>query len=132
MIKKTITYTDYNGNERTEDFWFNLSKAECMEMELSTNGGMEQAIEKIISEKDQAQLVKIFKDIILKSYGQKSLDGKRFNKSPEISADFAATEAYSELFMELATNSEAATAFITGVLPPAPENVNKPAPMING
>lgn len=122
MLKKSITYTDYDGNERTENFWFNLSKAECMEMELSTSGGMQQLIEKIISEKDQAQLVKMFKEIILKAYGEKSPDGKHFFKSPEISAGFASTEAYSELFMELATNSEAASEFMNAVLPTAPTN----------
>lgn len=122
MLKKSITFTDYDGNERTENFWFNLSKAECMEMELSTNGGMQQMIEKIISEKDQAKIVKIFKEIILKSYGEKSPDGKHFYKSPEISAGFASTEAYSELFMELATNADKAAEFMNAVLPAAPEN----------
>lgn len=117
MLKKSITYFDYDGNERTEDHWFNLSKAECMEMELSTNGGMENLIKKIISEKDNEKIVKIFKDIILKAYGIKSADGKYFRKSPEISADFAATEAYSNLFMELATDADAASKFISAVLP---------------
>ena len=123
MLKKTITYFDYDGNERTEDHWFNLSKAECMEMELSTNGGMENFIKRIISEKDNEKIVKIFKDIILKAYGVKSDDGKYFRKSPQISADFASTEAYSVLFMELATDADAAAKFITAVLP-ASENAN--------
>lgn len=131
MLKKSITYTDYDGNERTENFWFNLSKAECMEMELSTSGGMQQLIEKIISEKDQAQLVKMFKEIILKAYGEKSPDGKHFFKSPEISAGFASTEAYSELFMELATNSEAASEFMNAVLPSAPTNAIAAMPTNN-
>jgi hypothetical protein len=131
MLKKSITYTDYDGNERTENFWFNLSKAECMEMELSTSGGMQQLIEKIISEKDQAQLVKMFKEIILKAYGEKSPDGKHFFKSPEISAGFASTEAYSELFMELATNSEAASEFMNAVLPTAPTNAITATPTNN-
>lgn len=117
MLKKTISYTDYDGNKREEDYWFNLSKAECMEMELSTNGGMENMIKKIISEKDNAKIVKVFKEIILKAYGVKSPDGKFFRKSPEISADFASTEAYSELFMELSTNADAAAKFINAVLP---------------
>lgn len=129
MFKKPITYTDYDGNERTETFYFNLSKAECMEMELSTTGGIQNMVEKIISEKDQAALVKIFKEIILKSYGQKSPDGKHFFKSPEISSEFAATEAYSELFMELATNSEKATEFMAKVLPSAPEAGNAVIPI---
>jgi len=131
MLKKSITFTDYDGNERTENFWFNLSKAECMEMELSTNGGMQQMIEKIISEKDQAKIVKIFKEIILKSYGEKSPDGKHFYKSPEISAGFASTEAYSELFMELATNADKAAEFMNAVLPAAPENAGTIAALPN-
>lgn len=128
MLKKTITYFDYDGNERSEDFWFNLSKAECMEMELSTNGGMENLINKIISEKDNAKIVQIFKDIILKAYGEKSPDGKYFRKSAEISAEFASTEAYSTLFMELATDADAAAKFVRGVLPPTPEG-NAPVPI---
>lgn len=125
MLKKTITYKDYDNNTRTEDFYFNLSKAECMEMELSTTGGMQQMIERIISEKDNEKIVKIFKEIILKSYGQKSPDGKHFYKSPEISSEFAATEAYSELFMELATDADAAAKFIGAVLPVSQEEAQR-------
>lgn len=121
MLKETITYFDFDGNERTENFYFNLTKAECMEMELGTAGGMQQMIERIISEKDNKKIVEIFKDIILRSYGEKSLDGKHFYKSPEISAGFASTEAYSELFMKLATDSEAAARFINGVVPEIPK-----------
>ena len=117
MLKKTFVYTDYNGNKREEDHYFNLSKAECMEMELSTNGGMKSYLERIVKEQDQEKIVKIFKELILKSYGIKSDDGKHFRKSPEISADFASTEAYSDLFMELATDADAAAKFITAVLP---------------
>lgn len=126
MLKKTITYTDYDGNERTEDFYFNLTKAECMEMELGTAGGMQKMIEKIIAEQDNRKIVEIFKDIILKSYGEKSPDGKRFRKSADISADFASTEAYSELFMELASDAEAAAKFISGVLPENVQEGNQP------
>jgi hypothetical protein len=117
MLRKTIKYTDYNGVEREEDYLFNLSKAECMEMELSTNGGMENMIKQIIAEKDNEKIVNLFKKIILKAYGIKSPDGKYFRKSPEISADFAATEAYSVLFMELSTDADAASKFINAVLP---------------
>lgn len=117
MYKKTITYTDYDGNERTEDFYFNLSKAECMEMELSEAGGLVKMLEKIIAEKNNKRIVQVFKDIILKSYGEKSPDGKRFYKSPELSMGFASTEAYSELFMELASDTDEATRFITNVVP---------------
>ena len=123
MVKETITYFDYDGNERTEDFYFNLTKAECMEMELSTTGGMQKLIDKIISEKDNKKIVETFKDIILRSYGEKSADGKHFYKSKEISAGFASTEAYSELFMKLATNAEAASSFIKGIVPDIPEEI---------
>lgn len=117
MLKKTITYTDYNGVERTEDFYFNLSKAEIAEMELSVDGGYAEMIQKIISAQDTPTLVRIFKELVLKSYGEKSLDGKRFMKSDEIATAFTQTEAYSEIFMELATNADAAAAFVKGVIP---------------
>ena len=117
MITETIKYFDYNGNERTEQCCFNLSKAECMEMELGTEGGMQQLVEKIVNEKDNKRLVEIFKQIILKSYGEKSPDGKYFRKSEEIANNFAATEAYSELFMKLATDAEYAAKFVNGILP---------------
>ena len=117
MLKKTITYTDYNGAERKEDFYFNLSKAEVMEMELSTTGGLAEMIKRIVAAQDQPAIIKVFKDLILKAYGEKSPDGKRFIKSPELSDAFAQTEAYSILFMELATNDEAAAKFINGIVP---------------
>lgn len=117
MLKKTITYTDYNDNERTEDFYFNLSKAEITEMELSTTGGLAEMIQKIVNTQDGPKLVKIFKDLVLAAYGEKSPDGKRFIKSEELREAFSQTEAYSELFMELATNAEAASAFINGIMP---------------
>lgn len=117
MLKKTINYTDYNGMERKEDFYFNLNKAEVAEMELSTEGGLAEMIQKIVSSKDTPSIVKIFKDLILKAYGEKTPDGKRFVKSKELSDAFAQTEAYSELFMELATDAEAAAAFVNGIMP---------------
>ena len=117
MIKKTITYTDYNEVERTEDFYFNLTKAEIMEMELSTTGGMAEMIKKIVATKDQPAIIKIFKDLVLKAYGEKSADGKRFIKSEEITTAFSQTEAYSMLFMELATDADAAAKFVNGIIP---------------
>lgn len=117
MIKKTIKYTDYNGVEREEDFLFNLSKAELMEMEMGTTGGLAEMIQKIVASKDAPAIIKIFKDLVLKAYGIKSDDGKRFIKSKEIAEGFAQTEAYSILFMELATDSDAAANFIKGIVP---------------
>lgn len=117
MLKKTITYTDYDGLERTEEFRFNLTKAELMDMQLTTVGTFSELMRKIIEEKDIVRLAKYFKEIILKSYGVKSDDGKRFIKSPELSEAFSQTEAYSELYMELLSNSDKAAKFIQEVLP---------------
>lgn len=117
MLKKNIKYTDYNGVEREETKYFNLSKAEIMEMELSTVGGFAEMIEKIVAAQDTPSIVKIFKDLILQAYGEKSPDGKRFIKSEALSTEFSQTEAYSVLFMELATDAEAAAAFINGIVP---------------
>ncbi len=117
MLKKTITYTDYNGNERTEDFYFNLTKAEILEMELSTEGGLQQMIEKIIAAQDLPSLSKYFKQIILMSYGEKSPDGKRFIKKDEMSEEFSQTEAFSQLYIELATDDKAAADFVNGIIP---------------
>lgn len=121
MLIKKIKYTDYNGVERDEPFYFNLTKAEIMEMELSTVGGFAEMIQKIVDAQDTPTLIKIFKDLILKAYGEKSADGRGFIKvdadGRPLSRKFEQTEAYSELFMELATNAEAATAFINGIVP---------------
>ena len=117
MIKKTISYEDYNGNKRTEDFYFNLNKAELTEMELSKDGGMTQMIEKIVAAQSAPELIALFKEFILKSYGEKSPDGKYFDKSQAISDRFTHTEAYSVLFMELTNNTEAGTAFMKGIIP---------------
>ena len=117
MIKKTITYVDYNGTERTEDFYFNLSKAELMEMEMGTKGGLTEELQRIINTQDTPEIIKVFKGLLLKSYGQKSPDGKRFIKSEELSEEFEQTEAYSQLFMELATDDKKASDFVNGIIP---------------
>lgn len=117
MIKKTITYTDYNDVERTETFWFHLNKAELMEMEMGTTGGFAGMVQKIIDAKDAPSIINTFKDLLLKAYGEKSPDGKRFIKNDEVRDAFSQTEAYSQLFMELATNAEAASEFVNGIMP---------------
>ena len=121
MLSKKIKYTDYNGVEREETFLFNLSKAELMEMELGTAGGLADMIKSIVAAQDTPSIVKIFKKIILKAYGEKSPDGKRFLKVDEkgnpLSIGFSQTEAYSNLFMELATDTNAAINFIRGIVP---------------
>ena len=117
MYSKTIKYLDYNDVERTETFSFNLTKAELVNMQLSKDGGMEAYINKITTTMDGKELSKLFKDLILMSYGEKSDDGKRFIKSPELSEAFAQTEAFSQLYMELLTNYDAAQAFVNGIMP---------------
>ena len=117
MLKKTITYTEYNGVDRTEDFYFNFTKAELTEMDLGTTGGMSETIKNIIASKDTPSLIKLFKKLVLDAYGEKSADGKRFIKSPELSTAFSQTEAYSQLFMELATDDNKAAEFINGIIP---------------
>lgn len=117
MLKKVFKYTDFNGVEREEEHWFHLSKAELMEMELGVTGGYTEMINKIIATKDVPSLIKIFKELILKSYGEKSADGRRFIKSEELSTAFAQTNAYSDLFMELATDDNAASEFVKGIIP---------------
>ena len=117
MLKKTITYTDYNGNERTEDFYFNLNKAELIEMEMTTEGGLSEKMKKIVASNDKAGLIKEFKDLVLKAYGEKSDDGKHFVKNEKVREAFSQTEAYSQIFMELATDDKAASDFINGIVP---------------
>ena len=121
MLQKTIKYKDYNGNERSKTFYFNLNKAELAEMQLTTKGGLDEMIQRIINTQDVPKLIEIFKDIILKSYGEKSADGEMFIKKDEnghkLADRFAQTEAYSELFMELSTDSTEAAAFINGIIP---------------
>ena len=117
MLKKTVKFVDYNGVEREEDFYFNLSKAEVMEMELSTAGGLAETIQRIVAAKDSAAIIKIFKKLVLDSYGVKSADGRRFIKSQELRDEFEQTEAYSQIFMELATDADAASNFVNGIVP---------------
>ena len=117
MFKKTITYTDYDGNERTEDFRFNLSKAEYVMFENSVIGGMSKEIERAIAMQNGPRILELFKDLVDRSYGVKTPDGRRFMKSPELLQEFRETEAYVNLFMELVTDPEAGKAFLRGVSP---------------
>lgn len=117
MLKKTVTYVDYNGVERTEDFYFNLSKAEVAEMEMSVEGGFSKMLEEIVKSNDNVRIMELFKQMVLKAYGEKTPDGKRFVKSKELSEAFSQTEAYSEIFMELALDEKAAAAFVNGIMP---------------
>ena len=127
MLKKTITYTDYDGLERTEEFRFNLTKAELVDMELTTAGTFSETMKRIIAEKDIIRIAKLFKELLLKSYGVKSDDGKRFVKSPELSEAFSQTEAYSDLYIELLSNPEEAAKFFAEVAPKMDEVSAVPA-----
>lgn len=118
MLKKTIVYTDYNGTTRKEDFYFNLTQAEVTELEVSVEGGLVEQINRIVAAQNGKVIIETFKDIILRAYGEKSPDGRRFIKNQEVRDAFAQTEAYSNLFMELATDAKAASEFVNGIVPP--------------
>ena len=117
MVVEKIKYTDFNGVEREEEFMFNLTEAEITEMELTTEGGLSDSIKKIVSAQNTPQIIETFKMLLLKSYGVKSADGRRFVKSEELSKEFTQTNAYSQLFMKLATDDKSAVAFINGIIP---------------
>lgn len=117
MLKKAITYEDFNGDEVTEDFFFHLSKAELVELEMSQQGGLSEALKQIIASEDGKQIIIEFKKIILGSYGKRSEDGKRFIKNQTLRDEFESSAAYSALFMELVTNTDSAIEFINGIIP---------------
>ena len=118
MYVKSITYTDYKGNERTEDFYFNLSKSEVVEMEYSVQGKLSAFLQKIVKTNDETNLIKLFKELVLKAYGEVSDDGRRFVKDDgKLAQAFSETDAYNVLFMELARDSKAAADFVNGILP---------------
>ena len=117
MLKKTFKFVDYNGNPRTEDHYFNLTQAEVTELELSVDGGLTAMINRVVQAQNGRQIIDTMKGIILKSYGVKSPDGRRFIKNQEVRDAFVQTEAYSQLFVELATNAQAASDFVAGIIP---------------
>ena len=131
MLKLTKTFTDYDGNVRTEDFYFNLSKAELMKMEMGETGGLEKLLRKIIAEQDNVKIMEYFDDIISRSYGVKSPDGREFVKSPELTKKFKETEAYSDLFMELCTDAKKAADFVNQVLPNVETSTAQPEAVAN-
>lgn len=118
MLKKTITYEDYDGNQRTEDFYFNLSKAELTDW-LTTSGGysLDKVMEKLIKTENGKEIMEVFKDLIYRAYGEKSLDGRRFVKSKEVKDNFVETEAYSVLYMELVSDAKKAAEFFNAIMP---------------
>lgn len=133
MLKLTRTYTDFNGVSRKEDFYFNLTQAEIAEMEMSVDGGMVEMLNRIVAARDGKQIIATFKDIVLRAYGEKSPDGKRFIKNREIRDAFAQTQVYSDLFMELATDDKKASEFVRGIVPEQKADAAPtPLPLLNG
>lgn len=119
MLKKAITYTDYNGNEKTEEFHFHLSKKDLMEMEFSTEGGMQKTIERIVEKEDVKGLAELIKEIILKAYGELTSDDRfiKVKDGTRLSEEFEQTEAFSELYFELNTNEDSLVSFVNGIIP---------------
>lgn len=117
MIEKTIKYEDYNGNTLEEKFYFNISKAEMMRMQMSHSGGYDEYLKRIIAAKDEPSLYKAFEELVMLSYGVKSEDGKHFIKSKEATTLFMQSEAYSELIMEFFSNTDAVIEFVKKILP---------------
>lgn len=128
MLKKEITYTDYNGTKRTEDFYFNLSRPELLRMEMTTESSLEEKLKAMVKEKNKVKLYEYFEWLVLKSYGEKSEDGKHFHKSEALSKAFSETEAYAELLMELCSGEDKVLDFVNGIMPtPVPKEVQKQA-----
>ena len=117
MLKQTITYTDFNGVERSEDFYFNLTKAELVELEMGHAGGLSESLQKIVAAEDGGAIIREFKTIILKAYGKRSEDGSRFVKNDKMREEFETSEAYSVLFIKLVTDADAAAKFVSGIMP---------------
>lgn len=117
MLKKTVTYSDYNGVERTETFYFHYTEAEILDMEMSTEGGFAERIQKIIDAKDQVSLMKLIKKFVIDAYGIKSEDGKRFIKNDKVKTEFLESPAYSKIWMELVMDDEVAADFVNNVIP---------------
>lgn len=117
MLKKTITYVDYDGRERTEDFWFNLSKTELTKLDAELPGGVLGVLRKIIDKQDRKALVDFIETLILRSYGEKTPDGKRFVKTIDMVEEFMQTPAYDVLFMSILSDTDSQTSFINGVIP---------------
>ena len=122
MLKKTINYTDYNGNQRNDEFYFHLTTLELIEIDAKYPGGLTATLNKLVAEENSAKIIELVKDMIIRSYGVKSEDGKRFIKSQDVVEAFTQTEAFSELFMELATDAEKAAKFFNGIMPKTDNN----------
>lgn len=126
MFKKTITYVDYNGIERTEDFYFNLNKAEILELEMSVEGGLSAWGQAMINSHDTTAMMDLFKKIITSAYGVKSPDGRKFIKNDTVLNDFTQTEAYSELMTEFLTNTDSIAEFFNALVTPVAKSATAP------
>lgn len=126
MIKKTITYTDFNGEERTEDFWFNMTKAEIINLDLEMPGGLDAYAKKLIREGDRPEIVKLFRRIILGSYGEKDDTGRRFVKTEEMQRAFEETNAFSELYVSILSDQDEMIKFINGIVPQVDSQTSLP------
>ena len=133
MYKITRKFEDFNGVEKEQDFYFNLTKADILKMELSEEGGMDKRLDRLVKTKDMKEAIKVFEGLLLMAYGVKTDDG-RFVKNDQVRAEFASSAAYSEIYFDLATNPEEAKKFVEGVVPKFEEQANKvtsiPAPPI--
>lgn len=127
MYKITETFEDFNGNKRTEDFYFNFMESELTHMQFKTKGGLAGTINKIIATQDTPGLIDIFEELLQKSFGEKTADGRGFHKSPELLQSFMETEAYSQIYMRLATDNKAAQDFINNVVPKKMQDAAKQA-----
>lgn len=127
MITKTIKFTDYNGVQREEEWKFHISRAELSHLELTTTGGLQTLVKRIMNEKDNAAMVKLFEQLIFMSVGKVSDDGRRFVKNDDVLDEFRQSEAYSELLMELFSDADKAVAFVNGIVP-QPDQVPNPIP----
>lgn len=131
MYCEKMKYTDFDGNVREEELRFNLTQAELLEWELTTEGGMQKLLETIVAEKDKVKLAEMFRTIILKAYGVKSADGKRFAKiidGHRVSEDFAQTQAYSDFMMSLFTDPQKQIDFVNAIVPQVQKNESSPVP----
>lgn len=117
MYKTTVTYTDYDDVQRTEDLYFNLTTAELIKMENSIAGGLQKRIEIMMQRHDVPTIMQTMEDLIKQAYGQKSMDGRKFVKSDEIYDDFLQSGAYNEFYMGVITDEKKSSEFLDGIIP---------------
>ena len=117
MLRKEVKYKDFDGNDRKDVLWFHLNEVEITEMDLETSGGLVKYMESIIDTNDVNQLIAIFKDLLIRSYGERSMDGKHFYKDDKIRNEFVSSAAYPVLYMEMVSDADKAVEFINGIVP---------------